>query len=85
MQRARSTAHSSFCSSRIADQANDGAFIGEDGDDFGLPLDPWLIDELDLEPGEVDLRLVTRWRFKGTSKPAGREGRNSRTRSRTTL
>jgi len=27
-------------------------------------LDPWLIDELDLEPGEVDLRLVTRWRFK---------------------
>jgi hypothetical protein len=27
-------------------------------------LDPELIDELDLKPGEVDLCLLTRWRFK---------------------
>jgi len=29
-----------------------------------MRLTPELIDELDLKPGEVDLRLLTRWRFK---------------------
>jgi hypothetical protein len=42
-------------------------------------LDPELIDELDLKPGEAPAGVSKR-----TSKPAGREGRCSRTRSRTT-
>jgi hypothetical protein len=45
-----------------------------------------LIDELDLKLGEVDLRLVTRWRFKAHFErlPVG-ESRSASTRSRTTL
>jgi hypothetical protein len=48
-------------------------------------LDPWLIDELDLEPGEVDPRRLSLGFPKHTSKPGAWVGSSSRRRSRTTL
>jgi len=42
-QRARWTAHSWFCSSRIADETNDGFFVTEDADHLGSYARKWVM------------------------------------------
>ena len=48
-------------------------------------LNPWLVGELDVELGEVDLRLLAGRRLEAHFESAARMGRRSRARSRTTL